>query len=109
MSALACLPASRLAKSARHSFLLNSSLHQDLEKEFAKEYYALLKVSRQAPLRVVGDLGGGGALAKIERGKRLILDKKTEWSAADELPVSLGLRVGIILGTVASLTWCHPL
>jgi hypothetical protein len=86
ISALAFLPASRLASSP-YSDLTSPSIHAELETQFEREYCNLLKMSRQLPLRVVGDLGGSGALSKIERGKRVILDKKTEWSASDELPV----------------------
>ena len=45
-------------------------------------------MSRQPPLRVVGDIGGGGALVRIEKGKKVMQDKKSEWSATEELPVS---------------------
>ena len=45
-------------------------------------------MSKRPPLRVVGDIGGGGALAKIEKGRRIMRERKSEWSQADELPVS---------------------
>ena len=60
----------------------------DLEPLFAKEYCASLGMSRQVPLRVVGDLGGGGALARIEKGRKVMRERKSEWSQSDELPVS---------------------
>lgn len=44
-------------------------------------------MSRQIPLRVVGDIGGGGALARIEKGRKVVREKKSEWSQTDELPV----------------------
>lgn len=40
------------------------------------------------PLRVVGDIGGGGALARIEKGRKVMRERKSEWSQIDELPVS---------------------
>lgn len=39
------------------------------------------------PLRVVGDIGGGGALARIEKGRKVMRERKSEWSQTDELPV----------------------
>jgi hypothetical protein len=62
------------------------TLHFDLEPLFAKEYCASLGMSRQVPLRVVGDIGGGGALARIEKGRKVMGDRKGEWSQLDELP-----------------------
>ena len=44
-------------------------------------------MSRQVPLRVVGDIGGGGALARIEKGRKVMRERKSEWSQTDELPV----------------------
>jgi E3 ubiquitin-protein transferase RMND5 len=44
-------------------------------------------LSRQVPLRVVGDIGGGGALARIEKGRKVMRERKSEWSQTDELPV----------------------
>ena len=68
--------------------LASPALHQDLEAMFAKEFCANLGMSRQVPLRVVGDVGGGGALARIEKGRKVMRERKSEWSQADELPVS---------------------
>ena len=45
-------------------------------------------MSKRPPLRVVGDIGGGGLLAKIEKGRKIMREMKSEWSQADELPVS---------------------
>lgn len=44
-------------------------------------------MSRQVPLRVVGDIGGGSALARIEKARNVMKEKKSEWSQSDELPV----------------------
>ena len=41
------------------------------------------------PLRVVGDIGGGGAMARIEKGRKVMGDRKGEWRQMDELPVRL--------------------
>jgi hypothetical protein len=72
-----------------YAHLASPSLHLDLEPLFAKEYCTSLGMSRQVPLRVVGDIGGGGALARIEKGRKVMRERKSEWSQADELPVGL--------------------
>lgn len=86
MNCLSFLPASRLQGSP-YADLTSPSLHADLEPMFAKEYCASLGMSRQVPLRVIGDIGGGGALARIEKGRKVMRERKSEWSQADELPV----------------------
>jgi hypothetical protein len=65
------------------------SLHTDLEPLFAKEYCASMGMSKQVPLRVVGDIGGGGALVKIEKARKVMKERKSEWSRTNELPVSV--------------------
>ncbi|KAL0071452.1 hypothetical protein AAF712_001309 [Marasmius tenuissimus] len=84
------LPLPRLERSP-YADLASPSLHFDLEPLFAKEYCASLGMSRQVPLRVVGDIGGGGALAKIEKGRRVMRERKSEWSQRDELPIEIPL------------------
>ncbi|KAI0341728.1 hypothetical protein BDW22DRAFT_1407904 [Trametopsis cervina] len=71
--------------------LASPALHYDLEPMFAKEFCASLGMSRQVPLRVVGDLGGGGALARIEKGRKVMRERKSEWSQSDELPIEIPL------------------
>jgi len=87
---VAFLPLSRL-KTSPYADLASPSLHFDLEPLFAKEYCASLGMSRQVPLRVVGDIGGGGALARIEKGRKVMRERKSEWSQADELPIEIPL------------------
>jgi len=87
MSCIAYLPLSRLQRSP-YADLAQPQIHLDLEALFSKEYCATLGMSRQIPLRVVGDVGGGGALARIEKGKKVMKDRKSEWTHSDELPVS---------------------
>jgi CTLH/CRA C-terminal to LisH motif domain len=84
---VAYLPLTRLRTSPYHD-LASPSLHLDLEPLFAKEYCTSLGMSKQVPLRVVGDIGGGGALARIEKGRKVMRERKSEWSQTDELPVS---------------------
>jgi len=40
---------------------------------------------------VVGDIGGGGALARIEKGRKVMGDRKGGWTQADELPIEIPL------------------
>lgn len=87
LSCVAFLPLRKLQDSVYRDLAL-PTLHFDLEPLFAKEYCANLGMSRQVPLRVVGDIGGGGALARIEKGRKVMGDRKGEWSQMDELPVS---------------------
>ncbi|KAG5654513.1 hypothetical protein H0H81_001154 [Sphagnurus paluster] len=86
MGCVAYLPLSKLQTSP-YSDLASPSLHFELEPLFAKEYCASLGMSRQVPLRVVGDIGGGGALARIEKGRKVMRERKSEWSQTDELRV----------------------
>jgi len=67
------------------------SVQWDLDPMFAREYCASLGMSRQIPLKVVADIGGGGALARIEKGRKLMRDRKSEWTQADELPIEIPL------------------
>ncbi|KAF5315520.1 hypothetical protein D9611_004651 [Ephemerocybe angulata] len=90
MACMIYLPLSKLQRSP-YQDLAQPQLHFDLEALFAKEYCATLGMSRQVPLRVVGDIGGGGALARIEKGKKVLKDRKTEWATSDELPIELPL------------------
>lgn len=82
----AIIYAPNLAKSP-YADLLSPMIHSELDTEFAKEYCASLRMSRQVPLRAVGDIGGGGALARIEKGKRIMQEKETNWDDVQELPV----------------------
>jgi E3 ubiquitin-protein transferase RMND5 len=100
MTCVVYLPLSKLQNSP-YADLASPSLHFDLEPLFAKEYCASLGMSRQVPLRVVGDIGGSGSLGKIEKGRRLMRERKGEWSQRDELPVS---SRWLILGCSDSLS-----
>lgn len=57
---------------------------------FAAAFLRLLELPKDSPLSVVTDIGGGGAMAKIQKVRMVMKEKKTEWSAVGELPVSLG-------------------
>lgn len=86
MACIAYLPEAKL-RTSPYADLTSPALHEDLEPLFVKEYCASLGMSRQDPLRVVGDIGGGGALARIEKGRKVMRERKSEWSQTDELPV----------------------
>lgn len=86
MGCLLYMPLSRLQTSP-YADLASPSLHLDLEPMFAKEYCARLGMSRQVPLRVIGDIGGGGALARIEKARNVMRERKGGWSQTEELPV----------------------
>jgi hypothetical protein len=86
MACLIFLPKERMQKSP-YEDLTSDTIHLDLANMFATEFSASLGMSKQPPLRVVGDIGGGGALAKIEKGRKIMRERKSEWSQSDELPV----------------------
>jgi len=90
MGCLIFLPKERMQKSP-YEDLTSEAIHLDLENIFATEFSASLGMSKQPPLRVVGDIGGGGALAKIEKGRRIMRERKSEWSQTDELPIEIPL------------------
>ncbi|GJE87199.1 hypothetical protein PsYK624_032820 [Phanerochaete sordida] len=92
MNCIIYLPIARLQASP-YADLASPTLHLDLEPMFAKEYCANLGMGRQVPLRVVGDIGGGGALARIEKGRKVMRERKSEWSQSDELPIEIPLPV----------------
>lgn len=46
-------------------------------------------MGRESPLRVVADIGGGGALNRIEKGRKVMLGRG--WSQVDELPIEIPL------------------
>lgn len=92
MACVVYLPLARLRVSP-YADLASPNLYTDIDPVFAREYCASLGMSRQIPLKVVADIGGGGALARIEKGRKLMRERKSEWSQADELPVRLSYTV----------------
>lgn len=62
-----------------------------LAQLFASEYCSSLNMSHDLPLKVVTDVGGGGALAKIAKVKGVMKEKRTEWTTVQELPVEIPL------------------
>ncbi|KAL4074481.1 CTLH/CRA C-terminal to lish motif domain-containing protein [Scleroderma yunnanense] len=90
MACVAYLPKNKLERSP-YADLTSPTVHSDLESLFAIEYCARLGMSRQVPLRVVGDIGAGGALARIEKARAVMKERKSEWSQSDELPIEISL------------------
>ncbi|KAI0273395.1 hypothetical protein BC834DRAFT_921486 [Gloeopeniophorella convolvens] len=90
MACLIFVPKERMQASP-YEDLTSDSIHLDLENMFATEFSASLGMSKQPPLRVVGDIGGGGALARIEKGRKIMRERKSEWSQTDELPIEVPL------------------
>ena len=88
MTCVLYLPMAKILGSP-YADLADPATHADLERMFATEYCASLGMSRQAPLRVISDIGGGGALARIEKGRKVMRERKSEWSQSDELPVRI--------------------
>ena len=44
-------------------------------------------MSKDAPLKIVGNIGGGIALPRIEKGRKIMKDRKGDWSNTEEIPV----------------------
>lgn len=66
-------------------------VHTCLENAFAREYCARRQMSKDAPLKVVGNIGGGVALPRIEKGRKIMKDRKGDWSNTEEIPVEIPL------------------
>lgn len=58
---------------------------------FSSEYCVSLGMSKDLPLKVVTDIGGGGALAKIAKVRGVMKEKRTNWSTVTELPVEIAV------------------
>lgn len=58
---------------------------------FTSEYCASLGMPKDLPLKIVTDIGGGGALAKIAKVRGVMKEKRTEWTTTQELPVEIPL------------------
>lgn len=97
ITCLVYLPLSNILTSP-YADLADPSVHFDLQSMFATEYCASLGMSRQAPLRVISDIGGGGALARIEKGRKVMRERKSEWSQTGELPVRSFLPLSWLRG-----------
>lgn len=68
---------------------LNLRANEPLVLLFTEAYLRSLALPKNSPLTVVTDVGGSGALAKIIKVRTVMKEKKTEWSAVGELPVSV--------------------
>ncbi|KAK4048349.1 hypothetical protein OIV83_004871 [Microbotryomycetes sp. JL201] len=75
------------------SRLIDLRPESKLSLVFAAAFLKALGLPKDSPLSVVTDIGGGGAMAKIQKVKAVMKEKKTEWSAVGELPVEIPLPV----------------
>ena len=73
--------------SSPYADLASAALHTDLEAEFTKEYASRIQIGREAPLKVLNRIGGGNALVRIEKGKKVMKERKGDWTNNDDLPV----------------------
>ncbi|KAM0754865.1 hypothetical protein T439DRAFT_321921 [Meredithblackwellia eburnea MCA 4105] len=62
-----------------------------LQAIFAAAFLKTIHLPKDSPLTVVTDVGGGGAMARIQKVRMVMKEKKTEWSAVEELPVEIPL------------------
>jgi len=90
VTALLFLPIEKLLASP-YADLLDPSLAYKTETELVSEYCASLGLSRALPLKTVGAIGAGGALARIEKSRKVMRENKSEWSQVDELPIEIPL------------------
>lgn len=58
---------------------------------FSSEFCTSLNMSKDLPLKVVTDIGGGGALSRIAKVRGVLKEKRTEWTSVQELPVEIPL------------------
>lgn len=85
------LPLDKL-KSSPYADLFTTSLHAEhLVPLFQSSYARVLKLPLTPPLKTLTDMGGGGALARLAKVKSVMKEKKTGWSASEELPVEIPL------------------
>jgi hypothetical protein len=73
--------------SCPYADLASATLHTGLEAEFTKEYACRTQIGREAPLKILNRIGGGNALVRIEKGKKVMKDRKGDWTNNDDLPV----------------------
>lgn len=73
--------------SCPYADLTSASLHTSLEAEFTKEYACRMQIGREAPLKILNRIGGGNALVRIEKGKKVMKERRGDWANNDDLPV----------------------
>jgi len=78
--------------SCPYADLTSASLHTGLEAEFTKEYACRMQIGREAPLKILNRIGGGNALVRIEKGKKVMKERKGDWTNNDDLPVEIPLE-----------------
>lgn len=88
---LGCLAYAGRLEHSPYIDLLSAADPAGLEAAFAASFAAHLGMGARAPLAVAASIGGGGALARIEKGRKLMRERRSEWSQADELPIEVPL------------------
>lgn len=73
--------------SCPYADLASASLYTGLEAEFTKEYACRMQIAREAPLKILNRIGGGNALVRLEKGKKVMKERRGDWTNNDELPV----------------------
>jgi len=72
----------------RHLFL-NSNSWEDVANTFTKEFCSMLGLSADSPLYVAAT-AGAIALPVLNKVKSIMIANRTEWTTAQEMPVSFG-------------------
>lgn len=91
--------------SSPYADLASAALHTGLEAEFTKEYASRMQIGREAPLKVLNRIGGGNALVRIEKGKKVMKERRGDWTNNDDLPV----RPFVLLSTLNPFPSSQPL
>ena len=72
------------------------SVQLRLQSIFSAAFLKSVKLPAESPLSVVTQVGSGGAIAMIQKVRAVMKEKRTEWSAVAELPVSLSLTLSVV-------------
>ena len=87
--------------SSPYADLASAALHTGLEAEFTKEYASRMQIGREAPLKVLNHIGGGNALVRIEKGKKVMKERRGDWTNNDDLPVRVCVLPSIFNPTLS--------
>lgn len=63
-----------------------------------------MQIGREAPLKILSRIGGGNALVRIEKGKKVMKERKGDWTNNDELPVRPSILPSIFNPTPSSVS-----
>jgi len=88
--------------SCPYTDLASEAAHSGLEAEFTKEYACCMQIGREAPLKILNRIGGGNALVRIEKGKKVMKERRGDWTNNDDLPVRPSVLPSILNPTPSS-------